>query len=510
MRINNKGFTLVELLAVIVILAIILAIAVPTISSLINSSSIKAYQSNEKMMVKAAKTYMSTNESLYPSNIGDTTEVTLNQLQVDNYISSITLSGSSCNGYVLITKVDTNNYSYKPNLNCSQNIATKAEDKLISYYSFDDFQEPTQNLINNNSFESGNITDWAIGNATSGSVSVDNTTSMFGSKSLKVTVSNGGDQHQHVTYDYRTSIAGRTFTVSAWIKTSGIVGEVKAAIYWKNSSGGWIWSNLVWSSGVAGTTNWTRVSATGVAPTDAYAVTILIAPSYPANGQGNYWIDGVQIEEKARSSEFATGIREGVMIKDYSGGGNSGGMLYSYYPKWIQSGHNTTGAYNFDGVDDYIEIPDSENLRMNNGGTISAWIYPRSMGEVGVARIVDKSTTTSATNGYIFYLGSNNTLRFKINDQYDIVSTSNVININAWNHVVVTLDVSGIKLYVNGIDVLPGVATQTMPPNVSGVVAIGNRASATDRTFDGYIDEVRFYNRVLTALEIKNNYDKEK
>lgn len=48
---SKKGFTLVELLAVIVILAIILAIAVPGISGIINSARRGAFESDAKMIV---------------------------------------------------------------------------------------------------------------------------------------------------------------------------------------------------------------------------------------------------------------------------------------------------------------------------------------------------------------------------------------------------------------------------------------------------------------------------
>ena len=51
----KKGFTLVELLAVIVILAIILAIAVPTISSLIENSKKSMFQNSAKMILKSMK-----------------------------------------------------------------------------------------------------------------------------------------------------------------------------------------------------------------------------------------------------------------------------------------------------------------------------------------------------------------------------------------------------------------------------------------------------------------------
>ena len=49
---NKKGFTLVELLAVIVILAIILAIAVPTISSIIKSQRKSAFETGVKMLIR--------------------------------------------------------------------------------------------------------------------------------------------------------------------------------------------------------------------------------------------------------------------------------------------------------------------------------------------------------------------------------------------------------------------------------------------------------------------------
>ena len=58
---KNKGFTLAELLAVIVILAIILAIAVPTITSLIESSRLQAYLNSEKMVERANLTFMAAN-----------------------------------------------------------------------------------------------------------------------------------------------------------------------------------------------------------------------------------------------------------------------------------------------------------------------------------------------------------------------------------------------------------------------------------------------------------------
>ena len=52
---NEKGFTLVELLAVLVILAIILAIAIPSITSIVDSTKKSAFESDVKMLIKGVE-----------------------------------------------------------------------------------------------------------------------------------------------------------------------------------------------------------------------------------------------------------------------------------------------------------------------------------------------------------------------------------------------------------------------------------------------------------------------
>lgn len=83
---KRNGFTLVELLAVIVILAVILAIAVPRISNMIDKAKVQAFIDSEKMIVKATKTYLSLNGVNMPRNIGDTIEVKLSELQNEKLI----------------------------------------------------------------------------------------------------------------------------------------------------------------------------------------------------------------------------------------------------------------------------------------------------------------------------------------------------------------------------------------------------------------------------------------
>lgn len=57
----KKGFTLVELLAVVIILTLILAIAVPTISNMIENSRQESYKIGSKMLINAVKNYRAEN-----------------------------------------------------------------------------------------------------------------------------------------------------------------------------------------------------------------------------------------------------------------------------------------------------------------------------------------------------------------------------------------------------------------------------------------------------------------
>ena len=83
---KKKGFTLVELLAVIVILSLVLVIAVPSVNKYIKQSKEKAYDAQISTIIEAAQAYASANSGLLPRKEEFVVKITLGQLKSSGLI----------------------------------------------------------------------------------------------------------------------------------------------------------------------------------------------------------------------------------------------------------------------------------------------------------------------------------------------------------------------------------------------------------------------------------------
>jgi hypothetical protein len=165
---------------------------------------------------------------------------------------------------------------------------------------------------------------------------------------------------------------------------------------------------------------------------------------------------------------------------------------------------------NFNGTTSYVEMADNPKLRLTEGGTIAVWVCAKSIGETNGA-IIFKGTNTAALNGYRIILGNNNAFIFSVNAGTNTVSLPNAILYNAYTLIAVTVSSTGRKLYSNTIDVTDTGGNETaLPPNVAGVVTIGNRPTTQDRTFDGYISPLKIWNYALSQTEITDLFTRER
>jgi hypothetical protein len=139
--------------------------------------------------------------------------------------------------------------------------------------------------------------------------------------------------------------------------------------------------------------------------------------------------------------------------------------------------------------------------------TIAAWIKPRSLGEFKLGRIVNKRSAA----GWALFLNTDGSANFRqtFSATEGAWSTpANSVALGAWLHVAVTYD-SGSSanrpaFYLNGKLVTTTVRSApsgSRSSDAASPLSIGNTLTL-DRTFDGAIDDVRIYNRILSASEI--------
>jgi large repetitive protein len=123
---NKKAFTLLELLATLVVIALIAVITIPVITNLISGTKDSMYVRSEETLEKAAQNYLALNPELYPVLIGDITTIELEDLLAVKAVNKILdpSTKEECEGYVTIKKVSASKSEYKPYIRCGENYAT--------------------------------------------------------------------------------------------------------------------------------------------------------------------------------------------------------------------------------------------------------------------------------------------------------------------------------------------------------------------------------------------------
>ena len=132
---NKNGFTLLELLATIIILGLLTTIVVGAILPLLNRGNNEYYKSQENMIVLAARDYFADYRSRLPKEIGETSKVTLKELIEGKYIDPIKdRNDNDCdyeNSTVVVQKITEKDYQYYVTLICDNdnNYQSKTDDK---------------------------------------------------------------------------------------------------------------------------------------------------------------------------------------------------------------------------------------------------------------------------------------------------------------------------------------------------------------------------------------------
>lgn len=178
-----------------------------------------------------------------------------------------------------------------------------------------------------------------------------------------------------------------------------------------------------------------------------------------------------------------------------------------WVPSWVGSSTNRTGVATFSAsAPGFISIPGETNLDAPTG-TITFWM---------------KSSGTVTNLGYqaaiILDRGDRSVGEFNIIQQDDgtlavqppgggpnKVTSSGTVSSGDWVHVAIVYDqsdVGTVDLYLNGFLDISNPNGSAWAWTVGSELNLGRSRDAYWRPFDGALDDVRFYNRQLTAAEI--------
>lgn len=163
-------------------------------------------------------------------------------------------------------------------------------------------------------------------------------------------------------------------------------------------------------------------------------------------------------------------------------------------------------CYAFDGTNDYINIPDAENLNLSGSLTIEVWIKLASITQTNQSIIAKNASSSS---GYWLYYNSSlgGTSKFNfygVNNSaaYSLSSPE----LNKWTHIVVIRDGTNIIYYINGVFDVKNTVGGSVNSVSSNPLRMGSRSDGVSFPFNGSIDNVRIYNTILSASQIEEQY----
>jgi len=194
----------------------------------------------------------------------------------------------------------------------------------------------------------------------------------------------------------------------------------------------------------------------------------------------------------------------GITAADSSGNGNNGTL--SSNPVWV-AGQIGNGL-DFDGYNDYASLPIGSVINSLTNCTITTWVNWN--GSSSWQRIWDFGTGETR---YMFLTPNNGNTgrpRFAITDNTysneDQTTAPSTLSTDVWHHIAVTIDADNHthKMYIDGSYVAQNTFGYLTPSDLGATNHnyLARSQFAADPYFNGTLDDVRIYDRVLTAAEI--------
>jgi fibronectin type 3 domain-containing protein len=188
----------------------------------------------------------------------------------------------------------------------------------------------------------------------------------------------------------------------------------------------------------------------------------------------------------------------GTTVADVSGNANTGTLSNA---TWTTTGH-TGGAMSFNGTNALVTVADSASLDLTSGMTLEAWVNATALGTAWRTVLIKEQPPGKLA--YALYANgdaSHPSGHVYVPTGEAIARGTAALTLNTWVHLAVAYDGATLRLYVNGAQVsssaVAGAITTT-----AGPLQIGGN-NIWSEWFKGTIDDVRVYNRALSATEVQ-------
>ena len=372
---------------------------------------------------------------------------------------------------------------------------TLGESNLIFAYDTGDVKnsykgQPTVNAFGTYPNYPTDLYNWAYsGNACT--LTQDTISSPVGNTPLKM-VTTGNDAYTGTYgssgWNISAASSGQTWTISVWAKANqNTTGQIFH--FGANSSGDIIDFS---ATTISLTTEWTRYTYTRTF-TDGNVVAIQARLDGPDTFQSGVvvWWDGLQVEQKAYATQFVDGTRSATQgLLDLTGNRTIDLTNVSF---------NSNAQMVFDGTNDYIESPATT---LSGDFTVSQIVNLASSANGPMPIGGGYYANGSTYQGYVWFRNSVNQVILAVDGELTVVfSVSSALWVNKTIMYTVRRSGSTATFYINGTEI----ATGTISTNNFNIRTIGYSYS-TSYVSNGTINNTFIYNRALTPLEIKQNY----
>ena len=207
------------------------------------------------------------------------------------------------------------------------------------------------------------------------------------------------------------------------------------------------------------------------------------------------------------------------MISWWPGDGNARDLAGANHGTLINGAGFAPGmvgkAFSFDGVDDFVEMPEEGSFDFNNDFTIDAWVKPNDLSSPIPSPIVSKYSFAGqnwANSAWELSITNDGKVQFGVTcgtTDFFQVTTNSVVPIGEFTHIAGVYRQNSIEIYVNGMLQAATTGGTCTAINQNDIpVRIGMRIDAVVTTFfNGLIDEVEIVNRALSASEIQSIFN---